>query len=143
MNYREMYKAVEKRILAARKIAATVNEVKQERLSRRGGHGGSGHGDPTAVEAIKDLQPVRSVYVPGYGIVYRPEEWLEVIVTEYRKLDYHRAKAIRMRYMRGFTGERISLEEDVGASARTVYAWCRDFVTEVLAQAASRGLIRD
>lgn len=53
--------------------------------------------DPTAATALRELTPVRIVYVDTHKIV-NPEKWLRVISATYDHLSELQAKIIRARY---------------------------------------------
>ena len=64
---------------------------------RQAGRNGSGVGDPTASEAIRNATPIRSVRI-GQSELERPEDWIRVVRVTYEWCDRDRLIVARDRY---------------------------------------------
>lgn len=83
MQGKKLISAVKWHLAHYWEIRKAVHEEKLERKRRKGENVGgvqtNRQSDPTALEAIKDLSPIKYVRVPGFGLVKRPEDWITAI----------------------------------------------------------------
>lgn len=81
-------KKVEKYFINRKRIQAKVDELKAERVAKGSheGGGGSGISDPTASEAMKNVEPIKFITLDEGAyeeVIYQPIEWLEVVSETY------------------------------------------------------------
>lgn len=139
-------KRVERHFLQRKRIQSMVDDIKAERVARKGFTGGGGHAfvsDPTAIVAIKNATPIRSIKL-DMGVyemtVFHPEAWLAVIAETYRLYDGQLAgKAMRERY----EGDK---SPDViwglmGINKPCYYRWREEFLTDATILATKKKLI--
>ncbi len=95
--------------------------------------------DPTAINAIKGITPIKSVTLFDGVVVRHPEKWLAVIDATYNNLDDLQRKAVKMRYQ-GKTYNDIN--EKVHISRTVYYAMLTDARNFAIAAACQINLIR-
>ena len=132
---------IESMFYREREIRKAVSDVRQD--CGNGGHtGGGGHAyvsDPTAINAIKGITPIKSVTLFDGVVVRHPEKWLAVIDATYNNLDDLQRKAVKMRYQ-GKTYNDIN--EKVHISRTVYYAMLTDARNFAIAAACQINLIR-
>lgn len=68
-HYWEIKQAVSmQRVEMRRHVSSNIGGIQDSRLS-----------DPTAAAALSNLTKIRVVKLPGFGLVYRPEDWIDAI----------------------------------------------------------------
>ena len=139
---REMaYNRVEFVLRNETEIRRTVNERRAE-LSANGhsGGGSTGHAfvsDPTAIQAIKAVEPLKAVTLNSGYTVHSPEKWLDIVTLMYS----HYPQADMMRYF--YAGHNaIQTGEKFHFSERQVYYLRDDFRQMGVEIACQYGLTR-
>lgn len=130
------------------KILSHWNEIENivaERKATRGrsGFGGtarSGASDPTASEAIRQADEIKSVTCADGFCIKWPESWLGAFDEAYSRLDGITRDIMRRRYQRneGYVKTSIALN----VSERTYYSVVDDIKSYVVIVAIQHGLVQ-
>ena len=105
---------------------------------RQLGRNGSGIGDPTGSQAIRNVTPLRSVTVKG-ELLDRPEDWLRVVDATYVWCDYDRLIVARDRY--NGVDYRLTCAK-LSISGKTYYNFLDDVRVYASLCAAQLGMIK-
>ncbi len=105
---------------------------------RQLGRNGSGIGDPTGSQAIRNVTPLRSVTVKG-ELLGRPEDWLRVVDATYVWCDKDRLIVARDRY--NGVDYRLTCAK-LSISGKTYYNFLNDVRAYASLCAAQLGLIK-
>lgn len=72
-----------------RQIRAMVRDIRNGAVEHEAN--GSGISDPTAAQAIRNIIPIKTIYVNGYRLEW-PESWLHVVdVVKAKCLEYNKS----------------------------------------------------
>lgn len=142
MTIKQTYKQIEWVLYHYRAIARAVRDRRLEKVTTKHGGGGRGISDPTGATVIKMNQPIARIRI-GIGrkahTVIKPETWLSVVDNTLARQEAIRQRAFVMRYIQGKSVIETAME--CYAQQRTIYGWCREFVSEVAIEAARKKLI--
>ena len=82
-----------------KQIRRAVMEARQDKGGFTGGTGGHAFiSDPTANQAIRNVEEIKKVVIDQETIIHYPERWLKVIDATYNNLDPLSRDAVKMRY---------------------------------------------
>lgn len=104
----------------------------------KAGKNGSGIGDPTASQAIRNITPLRSVRIRDENLEW-PEDWLRVVDATYAWCDMDRLVVAKDRYA-GVDYKRTCAKLNI--SGPTYFNLLRDIRTHAAFCAANLQLIR-
>lgn len=116
-------------------IRRAVRDKKRDFGSPKGRTTGGGGfiSDPTATQAIREITPLRFVYVRGRR-VEKPETWLKVVDETYKHLPESHKKIVRDRY-RGVNYQMTCSECNVSPTTYgSILTKARMFAASVAAQ---------
>ena len=101
----EKIRLIESMFYNEQSIKKAVYEAHMQQTAKGHTGGGNGHtyiSDPTALEAIKNISPIKYVYITdskGHEVqIQQPEKWIKVINATYRQGSDTQREALKMRY---------------------------------------------
>ena len=135
-------RAVEWHIAHYYEIKKAVHETRLEQKRRSGAAERRSVGyvsDPTATEALKNLEKLKSVTVPGCGAVKEPEAWIEVIERVMASLEREDQRLIEATFWESHTWE--GAIERTHLNKMTYYRRRDRLIAAFAIAAATKGLI--